>query len=37
MWAGGVSCGAIRRKADVAIRRTVEDVEGIERSRSLTW
>ena len=37
VWAGGVSCGAIRRKADVAIRRTVEDVEGIERSRSLTW
>lgn len=37
VWAGGVSCGAIRRKADVAMRRTVEQVEGVERSRSLTW
>jgi Domain of unknown function (DUF222)/HNH endonuclease len=37
VWAGGVSCGAIRRKADVAVRRSVEDVEDVERSRSLTW
>lgn len=37
VWAGGVSCGAIRRKAEVAMRRTVEEVEGVERSRSLSW
>jgi hypothetical protein len=37
VWAGGVSCGAIRRKADVSVRRAMDDVEGIERSRSLTW
>jgi hypothetical protein len=37
IWAGGVSCGAIRRKADVATRRTREEVVDVERSRSLTW
>jgi hypothetical protein len=37
IWAGGVSCGAIRRKADVATRRTREDLVDVERSRSLTW
>ena len=37
IWAGGVSCGAIRRKADVATRRTRDDLVDVERSRSLTW
>ena len=37
IWAGGVSSGAIRRKADVATRRTREDILDVERSRSLTW
>ena len=37
IWAGGVSCGAIRRKADVATRRTREDVVDVERSRFLSW
>lgn len=37
IWAGGVSCGAIRRKADVATRRTREDLVDVERSRSLAW
>jgi Domain of unknown function (DUF222) len=37
IWAGGVSCGAIRRKADVATRRTRDEVVDVERSRSLMW
>jgi uncharacterized protein DUF222/HNH endonuclease len=37
IWAGGVSCGAIRRKADVVTRRTRDDLVDVERSRSLTW
>lgn len=37
IWAGGVSSGAIRRKADVAARRSREDLIDVERSRSLTW
>src|SRR5262245_44534088 len=37
IWAVGASCGAIRRKADVATRRTREDLVDVERSRSLTW
>jgi uncharacterized protein DUF222/HNH endonuclease len=37
IWAGGVSCGAIRRKADVATRRTRDDLVDVERSRALTW
>jgi hypothetical protein len=37
IWAGGVSSGAIRRKADVATRRTRDDLIDVERSRSLTW
>jgi hypothetical protein len=37
IWAGGVSCGAIRRKADVATRRTRDELVDVERSRSLTW
>jgi hypothetical protein len=37
IWAGGVSCGAIRGKADVATRRTRDDLVDVERSRSLTW
>jgi hypothetical protein len=37
VWAGGVSCGAIRRKADIAVRRSVEDVLDVERTRALSW
>jgi len=37
IWAGGVSCGAIRRKGDVAARRTRDELVDVERSRSLTW
>src|SRR5262245_2215603 len=37
IWAGGVSSGAIRRKADVAARRTRDDLLDVERSRSLMW
>jgi hypothetical protein len=36
-WARGVSCGAIRRKGDLAIRAAVDDVVDVERSRSLSW
>jgi hypothetical protein len=37
VWAGGVSCGAIRRKADVVARRSSGEAEGAERSRFLSW
>ncbi|HEY7659184.1 MAG TPA: DUF222 domain-containing protein [Actinomycetota bacterium] len=37
IWAGGVSCGAIRRRADVATRRTRDELVDVERSRCLTW
>ena len=37
VWAGGVSCGAIRRRGDVAVRRAVADAEDVERSRYLSW
>jgi hypothetical protein len=36
-WARGVSCGAIRRKGDLAIRAAIDRVVDVERSRSLTW
>src|SRR4029453_18794841 len=36
VWAGGVSCGAIRRKADVVARRSSGEAEA-ERSRFLSW
>jgi hypothetical protein len=37
VWAGGVSCGAIRRKADVVARRSSAEAEEAERSRFLSW
>ncbi len=37
VWAGGVSCGAIRHKGDVAARRSPDDDEDVERSRFLSW
>lgn len=36
-WAQRVSSGAIRRRADRETRRSLEDAEGIERSRRLAW
>jgi hypothetical protein len=36
-WARGVSCGAIRRRGDLAARIAVDDVLDVERSRSLSW
>jgi hypothetical protein len=36
-WAKGVSTGAIRHKADLVLRRAVEEVQDAERSRSLNW
>jgi Domain of unknown function (DUF222)/HNH endonuclease len=37
LWASGVSCGAIRRRADLAARRSPEDTEDVERARFLSW
>ena len=37
VWAGGVSCGAIRRKADVVARRSSGEAGEAERSRFLSW
>jgi hypothetical protein len=36
-WAQRVSSGAIRRRADRETHRSLEDAEGIERSRRLAW
>jgi uncharacterized protein DUF222/HNH endonuclease len=36
-WAQGVSCGAIRRKGDLAARQVIEDTREAERTRSLGW
>jgi hypothetical protein len=36
-WAQRVSCGAIRHKGDLAIRREAEETIESEKSRSLTW
>jgi hypothetical protein len=36
-WAQGVSCACIRRKADLAARQSIQDVQDVERSRSLSW
>ena len=37
VWAKGVSTGAIRRKADMAARRDIEEVREVERARFLNW
>jgi hypothetical protein len=36
-WARRVSCGAIRHKGDLALRRSREEIMDVEKSRSLTW
>jgi hypothetical protein len=36
-WAKTVSCGAIRAKADLEVKRSQEQTVEVERSRSLTW
>jgi hypothetical protein len=36
-WATGVSCGAIRRKADLAHRQSLDEVKDAEKSRTLSW
>ena len=36
-WAEEVSCGAIRRRADLASRATAQEVEGVQRERRLSW
>lgn len=36
-WAKGVSCACVRRKADVAVRQSIDDVRDAERSRSISW
>jgi hypothetical protein len=36
-WAKYVSCAAVRRKADLEVRRAIDDVRQAERSRFLNW
>ena len=36
-WAPGVSCGAIRRRGDLATRVDSEEVVDVDRDRSLSW
>lgn len=36
-WAKQVSCGAIRHKADLSIRPSIDEVRDAEKARSLTW
>src|SRR6266542_3272163 len=36
-WAQGVSCGAIRRRGDLVVRRAVEEEQDADRSRFLSW
>lgn len=36
-WAKGVSGACIRRKADLAVRRSLEEVREAEEARSLSW
>ena len=36
-WAKGVSCGAIRRRGDLAARTPVEEVLELERDRFVSW
>jgi hypothetical protein len=36
-WAKSVSCGAIRHKADLALRPSIEETRDAEKARSLTW
>jgi hypothetical protein len=36
-WAKRVSCAAVRRRADLEVRRTIDDVRQVERARFLNW
>ena len=36
-WAGRVSCGAVRRRADRELSHAIEDVREAERYRSVSW
>lgn len=36
-WAKRVSCASIRRRADLALRESIDDVRDADRSRSLSW
>jgi hypothetical protein len=36
-WARGVSCGCIRRRADVLARQSIEEIRDADRQRSLSW
>jgi hypothetical protein len=36
-WAKYVSCAAVRRKADLEVRRAIDDVRQAERARFLSW
>lgn len=36
-WATFVSCAAVRRKADLEVRRAIDDVRDAERARFLNW
>ena len=36
-WAKGVSTAAIRHKADLVLRRALEEVRDVEQARSLNW
>jgi hypothetical protein len=36
-WAQGVSCGAIRRKGDLAARSSAEEVADVDKSRFVSW
>lgn len=36
-WANRVSCACIRRRADLAMRESIDDVRDADRSRSLSW
>jgi Domain of unknown function (DUF222)/HNH endonuclease len=36
-WARGVSCGAIRHRADLAHRQSLEGVQDAEKARTLSW
>lgn len=36
-WAKYVSCAAVRRKADLEVRRAIDDVRQAERARFLNW
>jgi hypothetical protein len=36
-WAKGVSCACIRRKGDLAVRRSIQDTQDADRNRFVSW